>query len=104
MGIKAEWNGKWPALCCGEWSLEVNGQDMTDKIPESLRKSSMNTCGSYQRWHFGDDWEVIWESYTDGLQCEEWLDTITTDKNLQIDIFNEISESDFRHGSCGGCI
>lgn len=71
----------------------------------------MNTYGSYKKWHFGADWEVEWESYRDGLECEEWikenkywLDTISTDYGVQVDIFYSINASDWRHGSCGGCI
>lgn len=109
--VEAKWSGSYPNLCSGEWTLIVDGEDVSSKIPEKLRKSEMNTYGSYQKWHFEADWEVEWESYHDGLECEEWiktnkdwLDTISTDYGVQVDIFHAINASDWRHGSCGGCI
>ncbi len=109
--VVAKWSGSFPNLCSGEWTLIVDGKDVSDKIPEELRKSNMNTYGSYEWWHFDDDGEEEWERYHDGLECEEWikenrcwLDTISTDHNTQSDIFCAINASDWRPGSCGGCI
>ena len=109
--VEAKWSGRWPNLCSGEWTLMVDEKDVSGKIPDELRSSEMNTYGSYQKWHFVADWEVEWESYHDGLECEEWikenkswLDTISTDQKTQSDIFYVINASDWRHGSCGGCI
>lgn len=52
-----------------------------------------------------------WESYDDGLKQDEWiesnkywLDEITTDIEIQCQIFKAINEQDFRPNSCGGCI
>ena len=52
-----------------------------------------------------------WESYYDGLKQDEWiesnkywLDEITTDIDVQRQIFKAINEEDFRPNSCGGCI
>lgn len=52
-----------------------------------------------------------WESYYDGLKQDEWiesnkywLDEITTDIDVQRQIFKAINEEDFRTNSCGGCI
>ena len=70
----------------------------------------MNTFGTYEEWHF-EDWIEVFEDYEDGLMCDEWiaenkywLDDITDDYNIQTEIFYAISEEDFRHNSCGGCI
>ena len=108
--VKAKWSGSYPTLCFGEWTLEVDGVDVSMFIPDELRKSSMNTYGEYQSWHF-EDWMEVFEDYTDGLECDEWiaenkywLDTITDDINVQMKIFYAISEEDWRSGSCGGCI
>lgn len=110
MSVEAKWSGSYPCLCFGEWTLKVNGKDVSDKIPNELRKSSMNTIGNYQSWHFEDGLEVF-EDYADGLKCEdwivenkEWLDSISTDISIQIEIFLAINAEDFRSGSCGGCI
>ena len=109
--VNAYWSGSYPCLCSGTWTLEVNGVDVSSLIPEELRHDEMNTFGSYQSWHFNDDWLEEFENYNDGLMCDQWikknkywLNTITDDVNIQKDIYYAISEHDWRHGSCGGCI
>lgn len=109
-GVKAKWSGSYPALCHGEWSLSLNGEDVSGFIPEELKTSPMGTVGVYEKWHF-ENWSAIFESYEDGLDCDEWinenqywLDRITTDAKTQKEIFYAIEEEDFRCGSCGGCV
>lgn len=110
--VMANWTGSCPNLCRGKWQLKVNDKWVSDKIPEDLRDDSMDTYGRYEKWNFAGGYNAVnWENYFDGLQCDEWikenkkwLDSITTDDNIQRDIFEAISEEDFRHGSCGGCI
>ena len=108
--VEANWSGSYPCLCFGEWTLKVDGKDVSNFIPESLRESSMNTYGTYQSWHF-EDWMEVFENYESGLFCEdwieenkEWLDKITKDEKVQAEIYYAINEQDFRSGSCGGCI
>lgn len=111
MSVEAKWSGEYPCLCFGEWTLKVNGKDVSSKIPKNLRKYSMNTIGTYQRWDFNNAELEMFEDYDDGLECEEWilenkewLDNISTDISTQRDIFLAINAEDFRSGSCGGCI
>lgn len=47
MEVKANWNGKYPNLCMGEWSLEIDGKDVSDKIPKDLRDKPMYTYDIY---------------------------------------------------------
>lgn len=108
--VTANWSGSYPCLCYGEWTLKIDDLDVSNKIPEELRNNSMNTYGEYEEWHF-EDWMEVFESYEDGLDCDEWiaenkywLDNITDNIDVQKEIFNAISGQDFRHGSCGGCI
>ena len=108
--VEAKWSGSYPCLCYGNWTLIIDGIDVSNKIPEDLQNSSMNTYGTYQSWHF-EDWLEVFENYEDGLDEEEWivenktwLDTISTDKKVQSDIYCAIICEDFRSGSCGGCI
>lgn len=111
MRVKANWNGEYPCLCHGEWTLIVDGTDVSDLIPKELRCYEMNTFGTYERWYFNDNGFETFEDYHDGLECDDWieankdwLDLITEDHDTQVDIFYAISEHDFRAGSCGGCI
>ena len=108
--VEASWSGSYPCLCSGEWTLKIDGKDVSDKIPEYLRSSSMNTFGTYQSWHF-KNWSEVFENYRDGLEMKDWieenkkwLDAITTNEDTQKLIFCAIQEQDFRIGSCGGCI
>ena len=108
--VEAKWSGSYPCLCYGEWTLKVNEKDVSGLIPEELRYDDMNTYGTYYSWHF-ENWIEVFEKYEDGLNCDDWikenkywLDTITEDISVQKEIYDAISEQDFRHGSCGGCI
>lgn len=109
--VETRWSGSYPCLCHGEWTLVVNGKNVSDLIPNELRNSEMNTYGTYSEWYFGDNWLEETRDYDDGLMCDDWieenkywLDNITNDYNVQTEIFYAISKEDFRHGSCGGCI
>lgn len=109
--VNAWWSGSYPTLCYGEWTLEVNGENVSGLIPDHLRNNEMNTHGTYQEWYFDEDWREVFEDYEDGLYCHDWiaenkywLDNITTDYETQMEIFYAISDEDWRHGSCGGCI
>ena len=108
--VEAHWSGKYPNLCSGEWTLKVNNQNVTEMIPISLQTNEMNTYGTYQRWYF-KNWLEDFESYTDGLNEDEWiaandywLNNITDDYSVKVEIFKAIQSEDFRTGSCGGCI
>lgn len=88
----------------------VDGENVSDLIPEDLRTSSMNIYGTYSSWHF-ENWMEVFDDYRDGLEYNEWieenkswLDKITTDKDTQELIFQAIQAQDFRYCSCGGCI
>lgn len=109
--VEAKWSGKWPCLCFGKWTLIVDGVDVSNNIPKELRDESMGTYGFYDTWYFDKDWNDVWDSYEDGLECDEWIETnlewlktITTDKEVMEQIYDAINTKDFRTGSCGGCI
>lgn len=109
-----KWTGKYPYLCGGEWIIEYDGQRL--ELPDDLKYNHMNTFGVYQKWHFDESWEEIWEDYCDGLQQAEWIksnlswleplfqryEIPATSKNYEM-LFSEIEDADFRAGSCGGC-
>ena len=108
--VQAEWTGSYPTKCFGEWKLFVDGEDVSDKIPDEMREHSMYTYGIYQMWHFVD-WIEEFEDYEDGLKCDEWvkenkdwLENVTEDEELWREIFEAFQAEDFRPGQCGGCI
>lgn len=109
--VEASWSGKYPCYCSGQWTLKVDGKDVSDKIPESLRGHSMNTYGSYESWRFTGGWDVVWDRYSDGLTCWDWINEnkywlkeISDNEDVWVCIYNEINSHDFRNGQCGGCI
>lgn len=108
MAVNVEWTGAYPNLCSGEWVLKVNGKDYSNRIP--FQGTPAMTYGKYALTYL-DGYEEETEFYKDGMSCErwikensEWLDTITIDKDLQVDIFKAFQENDWRPESCGGCI
>lgn len=109
--VQASYSGKWPSRCYGEWRLMIDGVDVSNKIPDHLRKNHhMNTEGTYQRQYLGRRGTKV-DTYTDGLEFPEWADenkdwlsTITKDQDVWEDIYDAISNEDWRHGCCGGCI
>lgn len=108
--VKASWSGCYPVLCQGEWHLEVDGKNVSHLIPEEIRNDPMYTYKEYASWHF-ENWDEIFEYYECGLREDEWieknkswLDKITTDLNVQKEIFTEINKYDWQYNSCGGCI
>lgn len=111
MDIKVEWTGKWPCLCYGEWKLIIDGENKSNLIPEDRLRENMDTYGTYRKWRFGNGYEEIWSNYEDGMNCKDWisfnkdwLNNISTDEAIQEQLFYEFQASDWRHGSCGGCI
>lgn len=110
--IKIEWTGGWPSLCIGEWVIEIDGVNCSDKIPEALRTSDMGTEGHYNSWCLiAGECDVRWSSYKDGLGENDWIEANKYWlKDLPIDVsdypmvFKLINKQDFRSGSCGGCI
>lgn len=105
--VEAIWSGCWPTLCFGSWTLKVNGVDYTHLIPEELRDGPMNTFGTYQSWHFDDDWSEVFEDYEDGLYFEAWYERnpwVDAVPALPVEVYTAFAEHDWRHGSCGGCI
>jgi hypothetical protein len=107
--ITAKWTGKPWALCSGEWTITVGGEKID--LPEEVRTSDMGTYGEYSRWYFGPNYEENWENYTDGLTFEPWLEKnawwvspLGLSSSETRALYEAISEQDWRHGSCGGCI
>ncbi len=93
MEVEVRWSGKYPNLCMGEWTLEIDGKDVSNKIPKELRNKPMDTYNIYERVWLGKDWSEEWERYEDGLdplgwikENEYWLNNITTDSFEQEEI------------------
>lgn len=109
--VVAKWSGEFPNLCNGKWELYIDGLDVSNYIPTILRDKPMNTLKEYSQWHFNKYYIAVFDSYIDGMDCEDWiiannywLDKITKNINTQKEIFHAINKCDWRYGSCGGCI
>lgn len=99
--IEAKWDDL--CLCCGKWTLIVDGKDVSDLIPNNLRNMPMGTYGTYVEWYFDENMLEVWKSYEDGFMCDEWikvnkywLDTITYNIDIHRDIYLAIKRKDFR--------
>lgn len=106
---KAEWTGKYPCLCDGEWKLYKNGIEVEIEIP--FQKEPANTFGKYQEWWFDKDGDESWSNYVDGFNEKEWIEEnrdwlsfLSNDENELRKIYHAFQKNDWRYNSCGGCI
>lgn len=107
---EARWSGSMPCLCHGEWTLLRDGESVDTEIP--FQGSCAETFGTYSVWSFGGEsgWLEEWDSYEDGMGCDEWCDeygdwlATVAPKGEWKDIFEAFQAEDWRHNSCGGCI
>lgn len=111
---KATWSGRYPNLCSGTWTLECDGVAIKPSLipfnEDGAHGTHANTRGTYSRWYFDKDWCEHFEDYEDGLDetawCEQnknWLTQVAEPHQWPF-IFAAFQASDWRHGSCGGCI
>jgi hypothetical protein len=121
--ISVEWTGSYPNLCSGKWIITIDGNEIIDNSKEqgnydSALLSNMGTEGTYQSWHFDDNYSEVFEDYDAGYHFEEWYNSKsgkflkkTIDNNTRemskADmnyLFAELQKKDWRSNSCGGCI
>lgn len=113
--LEVEWTGSYPCLCSGEWIIKYN--DIELKVPNHYKTRDMCTLGEYSRWYFNEDFEECEENYINGLDEVDWIydnynwikrmfdkENIVVTDELLSELYNKISEQDFRDGSCGGCL
>lgn len=116
MEIKVKWTGEYPNLCSGKWIISIDGMALT-----GLDNDHFNTFGYFTNYSFNSEYDVESDDYHDGLHVSEWIEEVKkedtnnlisslkkhhikiTDELLE-NLYEEISSSDWRHGSCGGCI
>lgn len=108
--IEVNWSGQYPNKCRGEWTLKIDGEDVSDKIPKKLRNQPMGTYGTYKKCVYSGN-KVSSKWYSDGLEVEEWIEqnnywlkNIVNNYALKMNIYAKFQEKDFRQGQCGGCI
>ena len=104
---RAEWSGKYPNFCLGEWKLYRN--EIEIELPYPIKREPMDTYGTYSRWYSEENWGIDWESYEDGLKPvdwieknQEWLSKIADPEDFE-KIYDALSACDWRHFQCGGC-
>ena len=123
--IEVQWSGHYPNLCRGEWIIKINNiRILESKITddgtetESVLTNNFGTYKEYDTWYFGNDYDVIWGIYADGLPFDEWLlsdkfkklnkllnnnNFFLSKENLKL-LYDKINSYDWRNNSCGGCI
>ena len=112
MNIEVNWSGEYACLCSGEWTIIIDGVKLT-----GLGSDTFDTKGEYESWHFDEDYQEYWETYSSGIPFSEWKKDppnnllgslehhgIEPTKELLHHLYEAIQEHDWRHGSCGGCI
>ncbi|QPB12455.1 hypothetical protein [Providencia phage PSTCR6] len=116
MNISVHWTGSYPTFCFGEWKIFIDGIQLT-----GIENADFKTAGRYDCWAFTDNWDEEWDQYEDGLDEYEWTKKLLTEdinglkaslirhgfelsEALISDLYQAISNEDWRHGSCGGCI
>lgn len=115
--VSAEYTGKHPTLCLGEWILKITNNET--KETNTLRfGGSLNIEGTYKTWEFDKEYNVKWSNYESGLPFVEWVDCIPhnlkeellkynydiKDVYLLEQIYDTCEPLDWRNMSCGGCI
>ena len=123
MKFKAKWTGEYPSLCIGEWKLyrkyedylddgtkDIGYDDISNLIPENFKYEPMYTDGQYNSWYFDKNYCEQFETYTNGLdfedwciENEDWIHLICESKDYR-DLYEAFNEEDWRYESCGGCI
>ena len=104
----AEWSGRYPCLCCGEWTLFVDGKPCEVVIP--FQGDCADTFGTYEEWHFDEDWCEIFENYECGMGCDDWCNEYrdylvkVAPKHDWPLVFQAFQVNYCRHGWCCGCI
>lgn len=107
--FKAVWTAKGHTLCLGHWIVRYQGGLIV--LPPTTSENHMDTFGIFS-WLFPDD-----EDYAEGLLLEEWIEEkadwlvpLFDQYNIPFDsqnvtwLYEALNKSDWRCGSCGGCM
>lgn len=104
----AEWSGRYPCLCSGEWTLFIDDKPCKVEIP--FQNDCADTFGTYEEWHFDENWCEVFDDYECGMQCDDWcneyrdyLEKVAPKSDWPL-VFGAFQANDWRHSSCGGCI
>lgn len=105
----ASWSAKGHTLCLGHWIIRYNNSLLV--LPPTKAENHMDTFGIFS-WLFPDD-----EDYAEGLELADWLDenaqwliTLFEQHDIPVDeqnvqwFYEAVNKSDWRCGSCGGCM
>lgn len=105
--VEVEWTGGWPALCCGEWVVKIDGKRVADP---PFQGEPAGTFGVYSYWYF-DDWVEDFGEYEDGMSKGDWFDEnfvwlkkVDPSGEKWDELYEAFQREDWRYGSCGGCI
>ena len=107
--FEAVWSAKGHTLCLGHWSISFEGKPLD--LPQKQRDNHMNTYGIFS-WLYPDD-----EDFAEGLTFVDWVEqnahwlcdvfdkhVIPFDEQHINWFYQAVNSSDWRCGSCGGCL
>ncbi len=105
----ARWSEQGHTICLGAWELLYRGRPIA--LPSQRAEEDMGTFGIYS-YLYPDD-----PDFAEGLEEEawilenmEWLVALFEDNDIPLDpqhlrwLYQAFNRSDWRCGSCGGCI
>lgn len=107
--FKATWSAQGHTLCLGHWVITFHGEVL--ELPAVQAENHMDTRGIFS-WLYPDD-----EEFTEGMELAEWLEhqadwlmplfaryDIPFDEQHVEWFYLAVNASDWRCGSCGGCM
>jgi hypothetical protein len=105
----AQWSVQGSSLCLGHWEISYLGQAL--ELESKRKEHDMGTYAIYS-FIFPDD-DVFAEGLPEDvwiIENEDWLTPLFAKHNIPADenhfrlFYHAVNKSDWRCGSCGGCI
>ena len=97
------YTGKYPALCCGALTLEIDGE-----IVEFGHDCSLDSCNNYDAFWLSGGGYTFEDNYTKAFAHQgEWaidIEKLPPKYREFADEIDEVFNDNVEWGCCGGCI
>nr|WP_136250007.1 hypothetical protein [Ningiella ruwaisensis] len=107
--FQAKWTAQGHTLCLGHWEIQYQGKAI--ELPQQIKENHMDTFGIFS-WLYPDD-----EDFAEGLELADWIaekadwlielfdaHDIPFEEQTIAQFYEAVNKSDWRCGSCGGCM